>query len=61
MNLQFGWGRNGSQLVWRPFQVGFQLSSIGIAWGIGPIPDRGIMDFALVFRLEEERQRHILP
>ena len=25
MNLQFGWQRDGSQLVWRPFQLGFQL------------------------------------
>ena len=25
MALQFGWLRNGSQLVWRPFQLGFQL------------------------------------
>ena len=25
MNLQFGWLRGGSELVWRPFQLGFQL------------------------------------
>ena len=25
MNLQFGWQRGGSLLVWRPFQLGFQL------------------------------------
>ena len=25
MNIQFGWLRDGSKLVWRPFQLGFQL------------------------------------
>ena len=25
MNLQFGWLRGGNHLVWRPFQLGFQL------------------------------------
>ena len=25
MNIQFGWQQNGSRLVWRPFQLGFQL------------------------------------
>ena len=25
MNTQFGWLRGGSRLVWRPFQLGFQL------------------------------------
>ena len=25
MDLQFGWSRNGDPLVWRPFQLGFQL------------------------------------
>jgi len=25
MHLQFGWGRGGAKLVWRPFQLAFQL------------------------------------
>src|SRR5439155_23717186 len=25
MTLQFGWSRGGAQLVWRPFQLAFQL------------------------------------
>lgn len=43
MNIQFGWLRDGSELVWRPFQLGFQLLVLASLAGRAH-SDRGIMD-----------------
>ena len=43
MNLQFGWIRGGSQLVWRPFQLGFQLLVLA-SLANRSHPGRAIMD-----------------
>ena len=43
MNLQFGWLRDGSLLVWRPFQLGFQLLVLA-SLANREHPGRGIMD-----------------
>ena len=43
MNLQFGWLRGGSRLVWRPFQLGFQLLVLS-SLANRSHPGRAIMD-----------------
>ena len=43
MNLQFGWLRGGSRLVWRPFQLGFQLLVLA-SLANRSHPGRAIMD-----------------
>lgn len=43
MNLQFGWQRDGKRLVWRPFQLGFQLLVLA-SLARREHPGRGIMD-----------------
>ena len=43
MNLQFGWLRGGSRLVWRPFQLGFQLLVL-VSLANRSHPGRAIMD-----------------
>ena len=43
MELQFGWRPNGGRLVWRPFQLGFQLLVLS-SLAERPHPDRHIMD-----------------
>ena len=43
MNLQFGWLRGGSRLVWRPFQLGFQLLVLA-SLANRAHPGRAIMD-----------------
>ena len=43
MNLQFGWLRGGSLLVWRPFQLGFQLLVLA-SLANREHPGRGTMD-----------------
>ena len=43
MNLQFGWLRGGVRLVWRPFQLGFQLLVLASLANRSD-PGRSIMD-----------------
>ena len=43
MRLQFGWLRDGDTLVWRPFQLGFQLLVIASV-ATRSHPDRNVMD-----------------
>lgn len=43
MSLQFGWLRGGDQLVWRPFQLGFQLLVLS-SLADRSHPGRGTMD-----------------
>ena len=43
MSLQFRWLRGGNELVWRPFQLGFQLLVLA-SLADRTHPDRGVMD-----------------